>query len=276
MSHNLWYNYRGQVKMNSGVYCIPALLREEGLGINEGELKSRPNLSIAAQTYLDVLGKSETDLFYHVLAILHTPAYQEANAGALRAEGPRIPLPGWPEGEVPGAAVELAASAERGRELAQLLDSDTPVPGVTKGALRPEVAAIAVPATAGGHNMSGEDFSVTAGWGHFGTGDAVMPGQGRVEERPFTATESASLGDLIGILGESTFDIYLNDHAYWRNVPAAVWSYKLGGYQVLKKWLSYRERKILDRALLPEDVQHFTDTARRIAAILVATNADAK
>ena len=59
-------------QMNSGVYCIPALLREEGLGINEGELKSRPNLSIAAQTYLDVLGKSETDLFYHVLAILHT------------------------------------------------------------------------------------------------------------------------------------------------------------------------------------------------------------
>ena len=83
-------------QMNSGVYCIPALLREEGLGINEGELKSHPNLSVAAQTYLDVLGKSETDLFYHVLAVLHTPAYQEANAGALRAEGPRIPLPGWP------------------------------------------------------------------------------------------------------------------------------------------------------------------------------------
>ena len=40
-------------------------------------------------------------------------------------------------------------------------------------------------------------------------------------------------------------------------MPAAVWSYKLGGYQVLKKWLSYRERKILDRALLPEEVQHF-------------------
>ena len=132
-------------QMNSGVYCIPALLREEGLGINEGELKSRPNLSIAAQTYLDVLGKSETDLFYHVLAILHTPAYQEANAGALRAEGPRIPLPGWPEGESPGAAVELAASAERGRELAQLLDSDTPVPGVTTGTLRPEIGTIGYP-----------------------------------------------------------------------------------------------------------------------------------
>ena len=116
--------------------------------------------------------------------------------------------------------------------------------------------------------MSGEDFSVTAGWGHFGMGDAVMSGQGRVEERPYTPTDLAVLGDSIGILGETTFDIYLNSHAYWRNVPAAVWNYKLGGYQVLKKWLSYREHKILERALRPEEVQHFTDTARRIAAIL--------
>lgn len=55
----------------------------------------------------------------------------------------------------------------------------------------------------------------------------------------------------------------------WRNVPAAVWRYKLGGYQVLKKWLSYREQTILGRPLHPEEVQHFTDTARRIAAILL-------
>ena len=27
-------------------------------------------------------------------------------------------------------------------------------------------------------------------------------------------------------------------------MPAAVWQYKLGGYQVLKKWLSYRERGV--------------------------------
>ena len=47
-----------------------------------------------------------------------------------------------------------------------------------------------------------------------------------------------------------------------------MWSYKLGGYQVLKKWLSYRERGVLGRALKPEEVQHFTDTARRIAGIL--------
>ena len=71
--------------------------------------------------------------------------------------------------------------------------------------------------------------------------------------------------------GDATFDIYLNDVAYWRNVPSAVWTYKLGGYQVLKKWLSYREHKVLGRALKLDEVQHFTNTARRIARILGIT-----
>ena len=56
------------------------------------------------------------------------PSYREANAGALRMEWPRIPLPGWPDGEAEGAADALARSAALGRELAALLDSETPVP----------------------------------------------------------------------------------------------------------------------------------------------------
>ena len=156
----------------------------------------------------------------------------------------------------------------RGRELAALLDCDTPVAGVTTGSLRLELAAIAVPTTTDGGNMAGDDFAVSAGWGHFGTGEAVMPGQGRIVERDYTDDERNALGDAIPMLGDTTFDVYLNERAYWRNVPAAVWDYQLGGYQVLKKWLSYRESKILDRPLLPEEVQHFTDTARRIAAII--------
>ena len=138
------------------------------------------------------------DLFHHAPAVLHAPAYREANAGALRMEWPRIPVPGWPDREAVGAArEELEVSAARGRELAALLDSETPVTGVTGGGLRPELAVVAVPAT--------------------------------------------------------------------------VWDYKLGGYQVLKKWLSYRERGVLGRPLRAEEIQHFTDTARRIAAILLLT-----
>ena len=247
---------------------FPAWLRDGGLALDGGGEQLRPNLSAAAQRYLDRLGLGVEDLFHHALAVLHDPAYREANAGALRMEWPRIPLPAWPDGDTPSAAEELAASAERGRELARLLDSETPVPGITTGALRPELAAIGVPATDDGSNMAGDDFSVTASWGHFGSGDAVMPGQGRVVERLYTADERAALGDTVDTLGDTTFDINLNDRAYWRNVPANVWNYRLGGYQVLKKWLSYREKKVLGRDLHPEEVQHFTDTARRIVAIL--------
>ena len=248
---------------------FPAYLRDDGLGTDKADgLQRRPNLSPAAERYLDTLGAGVEDLFHHVLAVLHDPAYREANAGALRMEWPRIPLPGWPDGDEDGAAAELAASAARGRELAALLDSDTPVPGVTTGALRPEAVAVAVPWTTDGGNMAGGDFALTAGWGHFGQGEAVMPGQGRVVERPYTADERAALGAAARTLGDTTFDVHLNGRAYWRNVPAAVWGYKLGGYQVLKKWLSYREQPVLGRALKPEEVQHFTDTARRIGAIL--------
>ena len=250
-----------------GTLWFPAWLRDDGLGVDAGGTQRRHNLSLSAQRYLDRLGLGVEDLFHHVIATLHNPGYRTANAGALRMEWPRIPLLGWPDGNVDGAAEGLAASAERGRELAALLDSDTPVAGVTTGSLRPELAAIAVPMTTDGGNMADDDFAVSAGWGHFGTGEAVMSGQGRIVERNYTEDERTALADAIPTLGETTFDVYLNDRAYWRNVPAALWNYQLGGYQVLKKWLSYRDRRILDRPLQPEEVQHFTDTARRIGAI---------
>ncbi len=251
---------------NGRSHFFPAWLRDDGLGLGGDGKQRRPNLSPAAHRYLDKLGLGVEDLFHHVIAVLHDPAYREANAGALRMEWPRIPLTGWPDGDAAGASDELAESAARGRELAALLDSDTPVPGVTEGALRPEIAAIAVPSTTTGHNMSGDDFALKAGWGHFGSGQAVMPGQGRAVKRQYTADEQAA-----PTLGDTTYDIYLNDVAYWRNIPATVWTYKLGGYQVLKKWLSYRERKVLGRPLKLDEVQHFTNTARRIAAILRVT-----
>ena len=264
--------------MDGSASYVPAWLRDDGL--EGGSNHRRPNLSEAALCYLDRVGAGVDDLFHHVLAVLHNPAYREANAGALRMEWPRIPLPGWPDGDTGEAADELAASAARGRKLAALLDSDTPVPGVTEAlpgapsgsALRPEIAAVAVPSTVDGGYMTGDDFALTAGWGHFGSGEAVMPGQGRIVERPCTADERAALNDAVASLGDTAFDVYLNDRACWRNVPADVWTYKLGGYQVLKKWLSYREQKVLGRPLQPAEVQHFTDTARRITAILIATN----
>ena len=107
-----------------------------------------------------------------------------------------------------------------------------------------------------------------------------MPGQGKVVARDYTGEEVVALeegGRALGftfaqmreLLGESTLDVYLNGSVYWKNVPARVWRYTIGGYQVIKKWLSYRERGLLGRPLRKEEVREVTDIARRIAAILL-------
>lgn len=68
--------------------------------------------------------------------------------------------------------------------------------------------------------------------------------------------------------GMFTADIYLNEHCCWRNVPASVWEYTIGGYPVIKKWLSYREKALLGRGLTIDEVRYVTETARRIAALI--------
>jgi Type ISP C-terminal specificity domain len=107
-----------------------------------------------------------------------------------------------------------------------------------------------------------------------------MPGKGRVAERDFSPAEikaieagAAKLGmtadDVTKLLGERTKDIYLNEIAYWKNVSTGVWEYTIGGYQVIKKWLSYRERDLLLRDMTPEEIQEVSAMARRIAAIIL-------
>jgi Type ISP C-terminal specificity domain len=107
-----------------------------------------------------------------------------------------------------------------------------------------------------------------------------MPGKGRLTERPYTPEARAALAQgaaalgldeaaALACLGETTRNVFLNDVAYWRNVPARVWDYTLGGYQVMKKWLSYREKELLGRGLTLAEVTEVRDMARRIAALLL-------
>ena len=79
-----------------GALWFPAWLSEDTLGADRSGVR-RPNLSPAARRYLERLDLTVEDLFHHVLAVLHDPAYRRANAGALRMEWPRIPLPHWDE-----------------------------------------------------------------------------------------------------------------------------------------------------------------------------------
>lgn len=56
-------------------------------------------------------------------------------------------------------------------------------------------------------------------------------------------------------------------------MPAAVWRFTIGGYQVIKKWLSYREVDLLGRPLTTEELTHVRDIVRRLTVLLLLTPA---
>ena len=214
------------------------------------------NLSPAARAYLAKLGVRKPDadadkaalLWLHALAIGYAPAYLAENGDGIRQDCPRIPLP--------DSNAALLASAELGRQVAALLDTEMHVDGVTSGKLRPELKPIAV-------LSSTANLSLTADWGHAGKDGATMPGKGKLETREPTADETAPT------LGAVTHDVFLNEAVCWRNVPEKVWDFPIGGYQVIKKWLSYRELSLLGRPLHEDESRYFAQVVRRIAAILL-------
>lgn len=247
---------------------------------NAGASKSPiPNLSEQSAAYLKGLGYVDLAegagvLFHGILALLHSPAYAQQNEGALRQDWPRIPLP--------DSRKELEDSAALGMKVAALLDTESEVPGVTSGRIEAILKTVGVITKVGGGalNPDAGDLAVTAGWGHAGKGGATMPGKGRVIQRPYEKGELEAIGaaakarglsrkQALELLGADTRDVHLNDMAYWKNVPANVWGYYIGGYQVIKKWLSYREQKLLARSLRSEEAREVMNMARRLVAIIL-------
>lgn len=187
-------------------------------------------------------------LFFHSLAVLWSPAYRSENEAALRQDWPRIPIP-------TDIAV-LTNSAALGERLAGLLLPDRSVPGVTAGKLRPELKALGTPTKPGHKAIDPDtDLEVTASWGFRNKAGAIMCGQGRV---------TPSDGNAGGAL-----DVWINDRVCWRNVPLDVWNTVIGGYPVIKKWLSYREKRVLGRPLRMDEVTYVTDVIRRLKAIIL-------
>lgn len=244
--------------------------------------ESRPNLSKPACAYLTKLGVNDPDanataaglIWMHALAIGYSPAYLTENADGIRRDWPRIPLP--------ADRNVLAASATLGGQIAALLDTEADVAGVTSGKIPPLLRTIGlISKTGGGQLDAGDsDLALSAGWGHYGKAGVVMPAKGKLTERQYDQVEAEALdaeattrgmlaNNVRRLLGERTCDVYLNNAAYWRNVPLNVWEYYIGGYQVIKKWLSYREDEILGRPLKSEEAREVTNTARRLAAIIL-------
>lgn len=246
--------------------AIPILLKKtEGKG-EEGKHvqglfghKFTANLSENSRVYLDEIGIKDPDkdfetaglIWMHSLAMTFSPAYLKENADGIRSDWPRIPLP--------KSKGLLLISAELGKRIAALLDAETQVKHMS------ELNGIGVISKSGGGALDPAKghLDVTAGWGHAGKDGVCMPGKGRYEIRKQTDEF------LLKSFGEETLDVFLNDVAYWANIPQAVWEYHIGGYQIIKKWLSYREKSMLGRGLETEEALYVTDIARRIAALIL-------
>jgi hypothetical protein len=236
-----------------------------------GRDDSAANLSSPAQDYVRSLLGSDSESEYsgvwmHVLAIGYAPSYLSENGDGVARDWPRIPLPADP--------TALRTSVLLGTAVARLLDPLTPDSG------RASIADVGVLASREGTPLRQEDLGVTAQWAIAGKGGITMPSTGKLTERAYTDQELAAIAksaksedmstdQAVALLGDTCFDVYLNDVAYWRCVPANVWRYTIGGYQVIKKWLSYRERALLGRDLTIDESRYVTEMVRRIAALVL-------
>ncbi|MGH9960502.1 MAG: type ISP restriction/modification enzyme, partial [Pyrinomonadaceae bacterium] len=182
------------------------------------------NLSEAAIVYLKTVGQVEAagELFYHLIAVLHAPQYATENAGALRQNWPRIPLPSSKE--------PLLHSAGLGRRVAALLDTESGIAGVTEGRIDKPLDTIGVISRFSGGQLQTEDdegkgklseLRINVGWGHGGKGGITMPGKGKLIERDYTTEERKAIEEgakrhelstekVFGHLGEKSCDVYLN------------------------------------------------------------------
>jgi hypothetical protein len=238
----------------------------------------RPNLSGRARSYLVGLGITDAGtsqstaslIWQHALAIGYAPLYLEENGDAIRNDWPRIPLP---SGQEP-----LRASAHLGQRIADLLDVDCETidldPAVqasarTTARLGRADGTPLVPAS-GNLALDGWGLEQLRTQASGAISRIVMPRHGRTQARAWSGPERAALTDEdIALLGTEVVDVYLNDEICWHGVPQAAWDFKIGGFQVLRKWLSYRDRSVLGRDMSVAEVRQFTSICHRITQLVL-------
>ena len=80
-------------------------------------------------------------------------------------------------------------------------------------------------------------------------------------------------GEGDGVVSKPRYEdgkVWINATQYFTNVPADVWAYEIGAYQVCEKWLKDRKGKTLSHAeirLYPMILVAVTETLRVVGAI---------
>ena len=177
----------------------------------------------------------------------------------------------------PGLLPALCASAAAGRAARGPPRSRRAGSGRHSGRAEPPLGAFGAITRAGGGQLCASRARLTAGWGHGGAGRPVMPGQGRLTERtPTPPTSSGTCGGQArreASRGSSRSPRPASRRlAERRRLLARRAARRLGvpigGYQVVKKWLSYREPDVLGRPLTTAEAREVTGMVRRLAAIV--------
>lgn len=144
-----------------------------------------------------------------------------------------------------------------GDAIAQLLDPDAdPESTVTELLGQERARTLGKVSSRTGAPVGAGDLRVTISY--FGAA------RGKWQPRAFASDELAAPE-----WGPETGDLHLNEHVFLANVPAAVWTFELGGYPVLRKWLGYRQASRRgDRPLTLAEVRHLRSMVQRLAALL--------
>ncbi len=192
-------------------------------------------------------------LFRIAFAILHAPSYQAEHKSALSADWAHLPIP---------KDLDLFDRiVSTGEKVVSLLDFNRDPHEAIKALVGTDrVRTLGALKRIDGGQVRPADLKITITyWGG---------GKGRWKPRPFMAEELPTT-EFQNAWGERTGDLFLNNNAYFSNVPELVWTYQLGGYPVLKKWLSYRQAdRRSGKPLTDDERRWFRQIIHRIAALL--------
>lgn len=163
------------------------------------------------------------DVLYYAYALFHSPTYRRRYGEFLKVDFPRLPLT--------GDKALFVALAARGEELIGLHLMES------KALMRP-LTKFEIP---GSNKVEQVRYQEQPG--------AAAPHKNVVPAPSPVPPEHPPGAAVKGNAGR----VYINDRQYFAGVPPEVWAFRIGGYQVLHKWL--KDRK--GRTLSFEDLQHY-------------------
>jgi hypothetical protein len=192
----------------------------------------------------------DDETFFYIVATLHSPRFLSRNRDMLTRAWPRIPV------EIDIG--HLQAMSNLGASLVRLyVDFQNPAfgPDISKQLAVPKIA-------------DHEKLHVDASWGTK-SNSGIMPGKGL----PVSSKRETEIVVISPISNEKilvdieVFDLSINDTLVIEAIPVIAWEKIISGYQVLKKWLSYRSFAVVRRNLSADEILYFCDAARRLTLI---------